>query len=349
MFVRNAWYVAAWSGEVGRDLLSRKICGEAVLLYRRLDGRPAAVADKCRHRLLPLSLGRLDGDNVVCGYHGFTFAADGRCVRIPSQDRVSDNYRIRTWPLAERQGIVWIWPGEPERADPALIPDLPWNDSEAWTGPRGAALAEADYRLVLDNLLDLTHETYVHPGSLGNPAVAEAPFETTQDGRDVRVSRWMIDHEPAPAYARYGFGRADRWQLVHYVFPSNIWLDVGAAPTGTGAPQGDRSRGVELRVLHLLTPATETTTWYFYAPLRSFALDDAGQTERSRASIEAILEEDKVILKAQQTALLDNPGERMMNVGLDEASVRVRRILDMAAAEEREAPAQRLGAASQPA
>lgn len=112
--------------------------------------------------------------------------------------------------------------------------------------------------------------------------------------------------------------------------PSNIWLDVGVAPTGTGAPEGDRRKGRQLRVLHLLTPATETTTWYFYAPLRDADIDDEQLSEISRKSIEFILEEDKTILKAQQQAVLDNPGERMMNVGLDEASVRVRRILKTA-------------------
>ena len=182
MFIKNAWYVAAWSEEVRRSLLSRKICENAVLFYRRLDGGAVAIADKCRHRLLPLSLGKLEGDAVVCGYHGFTFGSDGQCIRIPSQDRISDNYKVRSYPVIERDGIVWIWPGQLEAANPDLIPSLPWCGDPAWAGPRGAALAEAEYRLILDNLLDLTHETYVHPTTLGNAEVAEARLLLSRRG-----------------------------------------------------------------------------------------------------------------------------------------------------------------------
>lgn len=328
MLIMNAWYAAAWSNEVGRTLLARRLCDKPVLLYRREDGSPVAMADLCRHRLLPLSLGKLDGDAVVCGYHGFTYGSDGRCTRIPGREQVSRNFRVRTYPVVERHRFVWVWMGEPTLADPDAIPNLWWNDHREWAGAGGATLVDCDYRLILDNLLDLTHETFVHSSSIGDAAVAEAPFSVAHEGHCITVTRWMIDHVPAPTYRAWSNGRrCDRWQIVKYVFPSNIEIDAGIAPTGSGAPAGDRSQGTEFRVLHVLTPATETSTWYFWVTLRNHHLDDREMGRVLQEAMGRILEEDKVVLNAQQRAVLSNPGERLVNVHLDEASVHVRNII----------------------
>ena len=112
----NCWYVAATTDEVGRDLLARRLLGIPVVLYRRSSGDVVAMEDRCVHRAYPLSEGRLDGDRLVCGYHGFVYDPDGRCVDVPSQERVPQGACVRTYAVHEQPPFVWIWLGEPGAA-----------------------------------------------------------------------------------------------------------------------------------------------------------------------------------------------------------------------------------------
>src|SRR5277367_3309708 len=128
VFLRDHWYAAGFPDEVSRSLLDRKFIGEDVLLYRREDGSPVALDNRCAHRRLPLSLGRLVGDTVECGYHGLCYDANGVCIKIPGQTTVPD-VRLRTYPLVERHNYLWIWMGDPARADLDLIPDFSRLDS----------------------------------------------------------------------------------------------------------------------------------------------------------------------------------------------------------------------------
>ena len=127
-FPMNAWYAAAWDVEVKRTLFARTVANQKIVLYRTLDGKPVALEDACWHRLLPLSMGRLEGDELVCGYHGLAYNAQGRCVYMPSQDTINPSACVRSYPVVERYRYVWVWPGDPALADPALVPDLHWND-----------------------------------------------------------------------------------------------------------------------------------------------------------------------------------------------------------------------------
>ena len=136
-FPLNAWYAAAYDVEVRHALLPRTICNEKLVLYRRTDGQVAALEDACWHRLMPLSLGRLEGDEVVCGYHGLVYNSQGRCTHMPSQETLNPSACVRSFPVAQKHRFVWIWPGDPAKADPALIPDMHWNDDPAWAGSPG--------------------------------------------------------------------------------------------------------------------------------------------------------------------------------------------------------------------
>src|SRR5215213_2451169 len=118
-FPRHQWYVAARTEEVGDGLFARRLLDEPVVFYRTAEGQPVALADSCPHRQFPLSRSRRLGDTVECGYHGLTFAADGRCVRVPGQDHIPPRLAARTYPLFERWGLVWIWMGPPALADEA--------------------------------------------------------------------------------------------------------------------------------------------------------------------------------------------------------------------------------------
>jgi vanillate O-demethylase monooxygenase subunit len=160
-FPLNAWYAAAWSHEIRHELAARTICDKDVVLYRSTGGQVVALEDACWHRLLPLSMGRLEGDQVVCGYHGLVFNAAGRCTYMPAQKTINPSACVRAYPVAERHRLVWLWPGDPALADPASIPDFHWNDGTEWVGEGGTFYKlGCDYRLVIDNLMDLTHETY---------------------------------------------------------------------------------------------------------------------------------------------------------------------------------------------
>ena len=159
-FPLNAWYAAAWGHEIGRALAARTVCSKDVVLFRKADGAVAALEDACWHRLLPLSLGRLEGDQVICGYHGLRFDGAGRCTHMPAQKTINPSAGVRAFPVAEKHRLVWLWPGDPALADPAEIPDFHWNDGTDWAGEGGTYYSlQCDYRLVVDNLMDLTHET----------------------------------------------------------------------------------------------------------------------------------------------------------------------------------------------
>lgn len=334
MFMQNAWYAAAWGSELGQAPMGRRICDHPVVLYRLGDGTPAALEDLCCHRLLPLSHGRVEGDLLVCGYHGLTFDRSGQCVRIPSQQKPGARARVQSYPVVERHRLIWLWIGDPALADPAQVPDLHWNDAPGWAFVGEMLPMACDYRLVIDNLLDLTHETYIHPTTLGHDLIPGSPIETSSDADGVTVSRWILDHQPASFWgsmierARGYRGRCDRWQIVKFVPPCNVVLDVGVAEVNSGAREGNRARGITGRQLNSLTPATATSRWYFWSLARDFAIDDQALTRDLQATVTRIFAEDQIILEAQQRAILENPGARTININLDAASIRMRQMIE---------------------
>jgi len=328
-FPLNAWYAAAWDVDLQRSLLPRTICGRRLVFYRRLDGQVVALEDACWHRSLPLSLGRLVGDDLQCGYHGMVFNSAGTCVAMPTQERVPKQACVRSFPVVERHRFAWVWMGDPALADPARVPDLHWNDDPHWMSDGRTIHAKCDYRLVIDNLMDLTHETFVHEGSIGNRAVAESPFECTHDERFVTVTRWMLGIEPPPFWANQ-LGRAgpvDRWQVIRFEPPGTVTIDVGVADAGTGAPQGDRTRGVNAYVLNTITPETGTTSHYFWAIARNYRLGEQRITTELREGVTRIFREDEVVLEAQQRALEAYPDRGLVNLGIDAGGVWSRKLI----------------------
>lgn len=327
----NAWYVIAWNHEVKRGaMVARTICEKPIVTYRKQDGTPVALDDACWHRLVPLSLGRLDGDNVVCGYHGLIFEPGGRCVHMPSQETINPSACVRSYPVVERHRFVWIWMGDPALADQDLVPDMHWNDDPEWTGDGLMIELNANFRLVVDNLMDLTHETFVHSGSIGNEAVAEAPFTVEHSGDTATVSRWMHDIEPPPFWsAQLGKpGKVDRWQIIRFQGPSTVAIDVGVAPTGTGAPEGDRSQGVNGYILNSITPRTEDKSYYFWSVCRNYRTKDMSLTTQWREATKVIFGQDETILNAQQAAIDRNPDKVFYDLNIDAGAMWARRKID---------------------
>ena len=270
MFLRNYWYVAAKDQEIGRKPFGRIILGEPVVFFRSEDGTPIALEDRCPHRRLPLSMGKLVGDDVLqCHYHGLRFDRTGACVRVPGQDAIPATAKVKTYPVVERYKWLWIWMGDPALADPAQIVDYHWLDDPNWGAKTDYLHAECNWQLVNDNLLDLTHLAFVHETTIGNMALVEhAAVRVQRTPQGVQVTRWIIDQPAPPTFVKVGgfTGNVDRWQIIDYMPPSFIRLDVGATPTGTGAPEGRRVGGIQMRNLNAMTPETEVNHALFLGP-----------------------------------------------------------------------------------
>ena len=339
---QDAWYAAAYDVEVGnRKLLARTVADKRLVLYRRTDGTAVALENACWHRLLPLDKGHIEGDEVVCGYHGLAFDGAGRCTFMPSQDTVNPAAKVRSYPVLERHRFVWVWTGDPAAADPDRVPDLHWNDDPAWAGDGKLIEVPCSYKLVVDNLMDLTHETFVHGSSIGHRAVAEAPFEVTHGPGMVTVTRWMIDVEPPPFWAQQlqwktgkPPGNVDRWQIIRFEAPCTIAIDVGVAPTGTGAPEGDRSQGVNGYVLNTISPSSDKHCLYFWAFVRNYALQDQRITTLIREGVSGVFAEDEDILEAQQRAIDEHPDKVFYNLNIDGGAMWARRLIDQMIAAE---------------
>jgi len=339
----NVWYAAGWDLEFKHELLPRRICNRNLVIYRRSDGRVVALDDACWHRLLPLSQGHLEDDEVVCAYHGLVFNSQGRCVHMPSQDTINPAAYVHRYPVVERHRLAWVWMGDPALADPAKVPDLHWFEDPEWAGDGRTMDALCNYKLVVDNLMDLTHETFVHGSSIGQREVAERPFDVTHGEGRVVVSRWMLDVDPPPFWAKQlGWktgekpGRVDRWQIINFEAPATIAIDVGVAPVGTGAPEGDRSAGVNGMVLNTITPKTDRTCHYFYGFARNYRVGDQRITAELIQNVAGVFGEDEIIFAAQQQAIDENPDKDFYNLNIDAGAMWARRVIDQMIAAERE-------------
>jgi vanillate O-demethylase monooxygenase subunit len=294
----NCWYVVATSDEVGRSLLTRHVLGRPLLLLRTSSGRVAVLDDRCPHRAAPLSMGALDGDEVVCAYHGFTFAADGRCVRVPSQLNVPYGARVRAYPVAERPPFVWVWPGNPALSRGTEPPDLPPLREAGWTVLGGSLEMAVNYLLLHDNALDRTHFPYVHPHRIHRGYVADPPplrvevSETTvsysRTFTPAPLADWQRDATRLPADREY-----TQRETGTFVSPA-LHVDemdiVGP----------DRLlRGVFIRAF---TPVDAARTLIIWRAARDYAAEDAAVTERLREVYEGTMREDQPLLEAFQAA-----------------------------------------------
>jgi len=192
-FVYNEWYVAAFATEVSRDFLPRRLLGKRVVLFRTEFGEPVALSDRCAHRAYPLSLGTLEGDTIVCGYHGFRFDVQGNCVEVPSASKCPKGIGVARYPVVEKGPLVWIWMGDPDAADTALLPEQDWLSSPAWKHSQGSFHLNANYVSMHENLLDLTHLSYLHANTFGTPDYARAAFRS-----EIREGYFALHRDVVP-------------------------------------------------------------------------------------------------------------------------------------------------------
>jgi vanillate O-demethylase monooxygenase subunit len=344
MYLRNAaWYVAAWGHEISRDLHATQILGERVVLYRTENGDPVALEDACPHRKLPLSMGRLRGDALECGYHGLTFDCSGACVKVPGQDNIPPRAKVRSYPVADRWGLTWIWMGDPALADPSKIFHVEHYDDPSWgrnTGPM--MLFDCNYMLITDNLLDPSHVSWVHLGSFGEAACEDTPLKVDLGENGVTVSRWMHDREVAPLYQPLVTfeGRADRLQRYEVRYPSLALIKAVFTPAGQGGP--DKVLPPDTFIMdsyNFMTPVNERQTRYYWFQMRNVRPDCAETSAFMTKGVQAAFEEDRVILNAVQ---IGQETKRTPNIDLaiDGGPLRFRRTLERKIAAEAASAAQ---------
>jgi len=338
VFVRNAWYVAAWDHEIGRTMLRRILLDDPVVLYRTGTGKAVALEDRCCHRQAPLSMGKLIGDIVKCPYHGLEFDASGKCVKVPSQERIPASAKVRAYPVVEKNHWIWVWMGDPAKADPALIEDFHWLDDPKWGYGGNYLHVESNYLLLVENLLDTTHLPFLHPTTLGTDAFARSEFDVKRDGDRITVSRYLMNELPAAFHKQMGGFpdgmKVDRWQITHYGPPSFVKLDIGSAPVGTPIREGERKVGMNMMNLNAITPETEKTAHYFFAQAYNFRLDEKWIGPMLAKQITDIFMDDMAMVRAQQKNMDLGPSP-VVNLGQDKAWVAMRGIVDRLAREER--------------
>ncbi|SNS96071.1 vanillate O-demethylase monooxygenase subunit [Noviherbaspirillum humi] len=305
-FIRNAWYVACWSSQVNSEsLFHRRLLDEPVVFYRKQNGEAVALQDRCPHRFIPLHLGKLRNDAIECAYHGLQFDCSGKCVKNPhGEGKVPAAAKVRAYPVADKHGMLWIWMGD-ESHDAALIPDYGVLDQEAGylTSTGGYIHIKSNYELMAENLLDLSHITYLHDGLLGSPEQVGADQVVREDGNTIHCDRWM-PNITVPGifdmlYKRDG-KPVDMWTNMQWVPPSCFRLD-----SGVQAPGGQREDHGWYYGIHILTPETETTTHYHFAAALPSGTRLTPEEYAKFADMRryAFLEQDTPILNAQQEAL----------------------------------------------
>ncbi len=330
MYLRNAWYVAAWSDEVDDRPVGRVILGEPVVFYRNMERSIVALEDACSHRKLPLSMGVVAGNHLRCGYHGLEFGSDGACRHAPGLSRTPPNACVKSYPVEERYGLIWIWMGPADLANADTIIPIAHYDDPVWGINRGPAMdVNCSYLYMTDNLLDPSHVTYVHKTSLGNVATADVPVKMSVLENGVLASRWMLDCELAPFFIPYvGFtGRADRLQHYEVRYPSHAIIRDIIAPANSGAPQGNLHPSVFLMdSYNFVTPVTENTCRYFWFQVRNFRPDCTVTSRALTNDFIAAFNEDLVVLAAVDRGMA-NKRTPITDIETDAAPLRFRRVL----------------------
>lgn len=336
-YLKNTWYFAAWSEEVVEgEMFARTMNGLPILLLRDPSGKSTAMDDLCPHRFAPLSMGKLVDGKVVCAYHGLEFGMDGKCVHNPHPSgKIPKKADVRAYPTHERHSAIWMWMGDPDRADPSLIPDFGKLDPDqlgANVTRRDHFVMKVPYELIIDNLVDISHICFVHEGILGTTEMIKTPTEIHQEGNTFHVTRYAKDGPPSGMFDmiyRQDGENVDFWTDFRWDAPSCMLLDVGVCPPG-----GNREDGTGYFAIHCLTPETENTTHYFTAVCR-WNISPGSESDEMRIKIAdmrryAFQEQDEPLIMAQHKMMQMFAPEDLDPVFLevDVGIVRWRRIIE---------------------
>jgi vanillate O-demethylase monooxygenase subunit len=343
IFLMNCWYVAAWDHELidGRKL-ARTILEQPVVLYQGESGRVMAMEDRCCHRGAPLSMGRVEGDCIRCMYHGMKFDPTGKCIQIPGQDVIPARLGVRSYPIVQRDHLVWIWMGDPALADPALIVDYEPLHDPGWRGMPAYMHYDANWLLIVDNLSDFAHLAFVHTKTLGGSeeyAYVTKPLVMERMERGFRVERWHMNAAPPPFHrkvipAAERTQNVDRRNVGHMHIPGTFFLDTLFSPAGSGAELGNLAGSREYRNCQFMTPETEKTTHHFWIYLNNYEGEDGNISRSLHGSLIEGFLEDKHIIEAQQRAMDEDPDFKLLAVVADAPLAHFRRVLEQLIARE---------------
>src|SRR4030095_14216503 len=252
-----------------------------VLLYKGESGRVVALDNRCCHRGAKLSNGRMEGDDIRCMYHGLKYDPSGKCIQIPGQDNIPKGLGVKSYPVVERQHLVWIWMGDPAKADPSKILDIPYLANPAWRGVPDYMHYNAHYLLIVDNLSDFAHLAFVHTKTLGGSeeyAFVTKPVAIERLERGFRVERWHMGSEAPPFHRKVipnKDDKVDRRNIANMYIPGIFYMETMFAPAGQGAEKGNLEGAKEYRNCQFMTPETDRTTHFFWAYLNDFEGEDA--------------------------------------------------------------------------
>jgi len=326
--LQNTWYMAAWTHELDEsNPLGRTIGGIEIAFFRADDGTAAAVYDRCPHRFAPLSLGQVKGNNLQCGYHGLTFDCTGKCVDNPEGDQIPKRADIRYFPVIERYKVVWVWLGEPGKADANRIPDYSIHDDGSFRSLYGYTAVKANYELITDNLLDLSHTRYIHPGFGGLDYDPEHSFNISATQVD---SNYFVRGSENSIFGEAMFptngGKIDEYNNMRWYLPSCLILEVVYTHAGDKKEDGSTNWAS-----HILTPETEHSTHYFWASAvdKASPLDDETHLAFLK---QAFNDEDKPIIEACSKRLggVEFWDAKPVVLEVDRAAVGARRMLSAA-------------------
>ena len=339
---RNAWYAVAESAEVSRKPFRRTVLNEPLVLFRTESGDPVGLEDRCCHRHAPLSPGRLIGDVIECPYHGLRFDADGNCTHVPGSASIPAKARVRKYPLSERYGFVWAWTGNPELADPALMPDWRWAEDAEWSSIAGSFRIGCNFMVSMDNLMDLSHIGYVHKTTIGTASDGErAEIETIANPDRVTVRRWLEKQPPPPSYRR-SLGRdtpVDRWQIIEFRPPCYVRTFKGLGENVRGKPgydfdsaDSDPPEGALAisRGNTCITPETESSCHYFTVHCHYRQFDKQALAAIWDSTVET-LKQDIEILELTQKNMELAPDASMVYIQVDEGVEKARQVARMSA------------------
>ncbi|RYF74742.1 MAG: aromatic ring-hydroxylating dioxygenase subunit alpha [Comamonadaceae bacterium] len=328
-YLLNTWYAAGFPSDFSAQPVARTLLERPLVLYRTETGKPVALDDRCPHRFAPLHLGKVFGEDIRCQYHGLRYGPGGQCVHNPiGEGRIPKAAVTRSYPLAEVDGIVWIWFGDQE-ADPSLIRRWPQFESADFATVQGTLHVQANYQMVSDNLLDLSHAEFLHPTLATEGFNRRTQYSMTQEGSMVVARNWRpsepITQVWAMAYPADVPERVDHRAIVRWLPPAVIELEVGVTRPGEPDAAGPTSYQA-----HLVTPEHEGSSHYFWKFARDFRIDDAAFSTRLQAAIQDAFEnEDEPMIEAQYRCMNGQTLESLKPVLLptDAASMRARRVL----------------------
>jgi vanillate O-demethylase monooxygenase subunit len=327
-FVRDQWYVIAFSDELHEEQLIRRQCmDEPIVVFRSKDGTASALADRCPHRAVPLSMGRVISQAIECAYHGMQFDGSGKCVLIPTQKMIPASAKTRSYPVVERMKFVWIWMGDPALADEAMIPKYEdcYCEGSDWQHSNYFMMEiRCNYSMLFENLLDTSHISYLHIGGIDDGKMASSPYTVETKGARVTLERFLERDAAGPGPAKLfsmPVGTSYSRRLTTRSLLPNLHLVRNEI---TFLDEPGRKPNVRVNIMPI-TPASSNSLYQFVIVSTSYPVD---VTQDLKDQLWGVFLQDAGVLEAIQKGYEAlGPDVNEISIKADQAAVSARRII----------------------